>query len=66
MLTAERPLLTLHVEVAEGSDAKAVLAAVRAVLDQRFGIGHATVQIEIGGCVDGGGPAGAPLAGPAP
>ncbi|HEY0835831.1 MAG TPA: cation diffusion facilitator family transporter [Azospirillum sp.] len=51
-LTAERRLLTLHAVVAPGADHDAVLTALRTALRQRFGIDHATVQIETGTCPD--------------
>lgn len=51
-LTQERPLLTLHATVRENADHDAVLRAIRRVLRDRFGIGHATVQIENSHCAD--------------
>ena len=52
MLTTERPLITLHAEVSPGADHQAVLSAIRAVLQERFGIRHATIQIETAHCTD--------------
>ncbi|HYZ25911.1 MAG TPA: cation diffusion facilitator family transporter [Geminicoccaceae bacterium] len=52
MLTTERSLITLHAEVAPGADHQAVLAVIREVLRERFGITHATIQIETAGCTD--------------
>ncbi len=54
-LTPERPLLTLHVRIAEDADCAAVLRRVKEVLAGRFGIHHSTIQVEPGGCVDQGG-----------
>lgn len=51
-LTPEHPLLTLHVTVAEEQECAAVLAAVKALLRERFGITHSTVQVESGECAD--------------
>jgi cobalt-zinc-cadmium efflux system protein len=51
-LTPERPLLTMHVRVAEASDAAAVLAALKHILIERFAIRHSTIQIEPGHCFD--------------
>ncbi|HYH17418.1 MAG TPA: cation diffusion facilitator family transporter [Azospirillum sp.] len=51
-LTAERTLMTLHAVVTPGADHDAVLTALRTALRQRFGIDHATVQIETGECPD--------------
>ena len=52
MLTTERPLITLHAEVSPGADHQAALASIRGVLRERFGIDHATIQIESAGCTD--------------
>jgi cobalt-zinc-cadmium efflux system protein len=54
MLTSERPLITLHAEVAPGADHQAVLASIQHVLRARFGIEHATIQIETAACADPG------------
>jgi cobalt-zinc-cadmium efflux system protein len=54
MLTIERPLITLHARVAPGVDQQEALSAIHQALADRFGIEHATVQIEIGeGCPPG-------------
>lgn len=55
MITAERPMMTLHVEVAPDADHRKVLVGARAYIDKNFGITHTTVQIETAGCVDHGG-----------
>jgi cobalt-zinc-cadmium efflux system protein len=52
MLTSERSLITLHAEVAPDADHQQALAAIRGVLEERFGIDHATIQIETAGCAD--------------
>jgi len=54
MLTDERPLMTLHASIRPGSDTHAVLVAIQAFLEQRYGIGHATIQVEPLGCTAGG------------
>jgi cobalt-zinc-cadmium efflux system protein len=46
MLTTERPLLTLHARVSPDADPQATLDAIHRALADRFGIEHATVQIE--------------------
>jgi len=46
MLTSERSLVTMHVETAPEASTRAVLAAVQQALHDRFGIEHATIQIE--------------------
>lgn len=51
-LNDDRPLVTLHVRAAAGTDPEALLGRVRARLTGTFGIGHATVQIEHGPCPD--------------
>ena len=60
MLTDERPLMTLHATLGPGADSHAVLLAIRGFLEQHYGIGHATIQIEPQGCTDGGSPDGPP------
>ena len=52
MLTTERPLITMHAEVAPGADHEAVLRVIRQVLRERFGLDHATIQIETVACTD--------------
>ncbi len=52
LLTAERPLLTAHVEVAEAVHATVALAATKAFLAERYGITHSTIQVEPAGCLD--------------
>jgi cobalt-zinc-cadmium efflux system protein len=51
-LTAEKPLLTLHATVDEGTDIGGVVAHIKAVLIEEFGIDHSTVQVEHGPCPD--------------
>jgi cobalt-zinc-cadmium efflux system protein len=50
-LTGERKLLTLHAVVEDDADHTATLSAIDRVLRERFGINHATVQIERGDCI---------------
>ncbi|WP_029009247.1 cation diffusion facilitator family transporter [Azospirillum halopraeferens] len=52
-LTGERPLMTLHAVVEDAADSDTVLAAVSGVLRDRFGVVHATIQIERGACPHG-------------
>ncbi len=52
MLNTERSIVTLHVQLAPSTDARAALAAIKARLKERFGIAHSTVQIDPGECVD--------------
>jgi cobalt-zinc-cadmium efflux system protein len=51
-LTPERPLLTMHVTVTDEQCCARVLAEVKVILAERFGITHSTVQVESGGCAD--------------
>jgi cobalt-zinc-cadmium efflux system protein len=51
-LTTERPLLTLHATVTEGSDANATVGRIKDVLLKDFGIDHSTIQVEQGPCPD--------------
>jgi cobalt-zinc-cadmium efflux system protein len=52
MLTSERRLVTLHVQLAAATDHNAALAAIKGRLIDRFGISHSTVQIDPAGCPD--------------
>lgn len=49
-LTDERPVMTLHAVLREGADRERVLLEIQGVLRQRFGVEHATVQIEHTDC----------------
>ena len=52
-LTTERPLLTLHATVTEGTDAHMTVGRIKDVLLKDFGIDHSTIQVEQGPCPDG-------------
>ena len=45
-LTGESPIVTLHAELAEGADRRQALTTLVEHLRQKFGVEHATVQIE--------------------
>ena len=51
-LTAERPLVSLHVRLDEDLDIGAVLAQLKSILHQDFGVEHSTIQVEQGSCPD--------------
>jgi cobalt-zinc-cadmium efflux system protein len=51
-LTTERPLLTLHATVTEGTDAHVIVGRIKDVLLKDFGIDHSTIQVEQGPCPD--------------
>lgn len=53
-LTGERPIVTLHARVPAEAQDDRVLKAIRVVLVKRFGLGHVTIQLESGGCLDEG------------
>lgn len=57
MLTDERPLMTMHATLRSGAGSHAALVAIRQFLEQRYGVGHATIQIESHGCLDDAEPA---------
>ncbi|HEY1900221.1 MAG TPA: cation diffusion facilitator family transporter [Steroidobacteraceae bacterium] len=49
-LTGQTPMLTLHATLQDGADRHAALTAIMQRLHDRFGVEHATVQIEEGEC----------------
>jgi cobalt-zinc-cadmium efflux system protein len=51
-LTPERPLLTLHATLTPDAHWPDVLAQIKRILDERFGLHHSTVQLETGHCAD--------------
>lgn len=51
-LTSGRPVVTLHANVSDAADQEQVLRDIRNVLQERFGVAHATIQIERGTCAD--------------
>ena len=53
MLTDSRPMMTLHAVIAESVDQDATLGAIQKRLSERFGVVHATIQVERAGCADG-------------
>lgn len=52
-ITQERPMITLHARIEEGSFAAQMTADIKKRLKERFGIDHATVEIEYDECADG-------------
>jgi cobalt-zinc-cadmium efflux system protein len=65
-LTPEWPMLTMHVTVAHEGNCSEVLACLKKILVERFGIRHSTIQVEPGECFDDphGGDCGAAIGGP--
>jgi cobalt-zinc-cadmium efflux system protein len=51
-ITQERPMVTLHVRVAEACRPERIAADVKRRLQERFGISHSTVEVEFDGCSD--------------
>lgn len=51
-LTPERPLLTMHATIADDADHDAVLHRLQHEVAERYGIEHATIQLERGRCTD--------------
>jgi cobalt-zinc-cadmium efflux system protein len=49
-LTGEAVMVTLHAQINEGADGGVALTEVTEFLHRRFGVDHATVQIEEGAC----------------
>ncbi|SDG48598.1 cobalt-zinc-cadmium efflux system protein [Onishia taeanensis] len=45
-LTPARPMVSLHATLADGMDRHEAMVAIKALLDERFGISHATIQLE--------------------
>jgi len=51
-LTQRKTMVTLHARVPEGSHPGAIAIQIKSRLQQRFDIGHATVEIEHADCAD--------------
>lgn len=62
-LGSNRAVATLHAQLKPETDAGTALGAIKARLADKFGIGHATVQIEPEGCPDHSGEPQDPAAG---
>jgi cobalt-zinc-cadmium efflux system protein len=52
-ISEQRPMVTLHARITDdGAAPEAITAAIKRRLKDRFGVAHATVEIEHGGCAD--------------
>lgn len=51
-LTGEKPMVTLHARVSDGTDEESALSRIKEVLLESFGIDHSTVQVERSDCPD--------------
>lgn len=49
-MTGERPTVTLHADLAPGTEQRAAIHAIQQRLAQRLNVEHATIQIEEDGC----------------
>jgi cobalt-zinc-cadmium efflux system protein len=47
-LTSEMDVLTAHLSVSDGAHVQAVLDRARSLLHDKFGLQHATLQVEVG------------------
>ncbi len=56
-ISQERPMVTLHANVATNTDSAIAVREIKRMLAQHFRITHATVEIEYGACGDDGRPA---------
>lgn len=52
-MSTTEPVLTAHLVMPGGAPGDAFLATAQSMLHDRFGIGHATLQVEAGGCEEG-------------
>lgn len=51
-LTSNKPVLTLHADLIEGTDQQTAMDHIESVLRDRFGIDRSTIQVERGICLD--------------
>ena len=51
-LTQDRPMVTLHARIGDASDGDRITAAIKSLLAARYGVQHATIEIESGICAD--------------
>ncbi len=51
-ITQSRRMVTLHASIGETEDSDRAVKAIKARLKERFGLNHATVEIERGACAD--------------
>lgn len=52
LLGSGAPMATLHLRLDDDSDARGAQAAIRALLAERFGINHVTIQVDPTSCPD--------------
>ena len=51
-LTSDRPVLTLHGRLVDGTDPQTAMAHIKSVLRDSFGVDHSTIQLERDTCPD--------------
>jgi cobalt-zinc-cadmium efflux system protein len=51
-ITQSRRMVTLHACIGETQDSDRMVKAIKARLKERFGLDHATIEIERGVCAD--------------
>ena len=51
-LTSNKPVLTLHANLVDGTDQGTAIGQIKSVLLERFGIDHSTIQVDRGDCPD--------------
>jgi cobalt-zinc-cadmium efflux system protein len=51
-LSAEQPMITLHVSCTGTENAESIMSSIRARLREHYGIAHSTIQVEPFGCDD--------------
>lgn len=52
-INQERPMITLNARLTDGASAERVVTAIKARLHERFGVGHATVEVDYRAVGDG-------------
>jgi cobalt-zinc-cadmium efflux system protein len=52
-LTQNKPMVTLHARIADISGGDRIASAIKRELHDRYGVDHATVEIECDACADG-------------
>ena len=52
-LTQDKPMVTLHARIVDVHGGDRVASAIKGVLRERYGVDHATVEIECVACADG-------------
>lgn len=52
-LTPQKLMLTMHLDLEDSADSQStVVREIKAFLQQEYGIGHSTIEVEIDGCAD--------------